>query len=330
VRLIEVAARARVSPSTASKALNGRDGMRPDTRDRVLRAAEELGFRPNAIARGLLSGTTCAVGLLTTDNFGRFSIPILLGAEKALSSGNMAVLLCNSQGEPAREERYLQALVDRRVDGLIVTGRRTEDRPPVRRLPIPVVYAFAPSSDPADCSVVVDQAGGARIAVRHLRDCGRHRIAHITGPRRHRAARSRAQAATRALARADLRLQGEVAYGEWSEMWGRRAAETLLASHPRIDGIFCGSDQVARGVVDALTAQGRRVPDDVAVVGFDNWPVMAEASRPPLTTVDMNVEHLGRVAATKLLAAIEGDEDPGLHRLACSLVVRESTAGETA
>ena len=185
VRIVDVARRAGVSPATASKAINGRDGVRHDTRERVLKVAREMGFRPNALARGLLAGTTSAVGLISSDSFGRFSIPLLIGVERALGSANMAALLCNSLDDPALERRYIENLVDRRVDGLIVTGRRTEARAPVDAIPIPVVYAFARSSDPADCSVVADEdGGGARSAIAHLLACGRTRIAHVTGPRR--------------------------------------------------------------------------------------------------------------------------------------------------
>jgi LacI family transcriptional regulator len=115
-------------------------------------------------------------------------------------------------------------------------------------------------------------------------------------------------------------------FGEWSEMWGRQAAGILLARECAFDAVFCGSDQIARGVADTLRASGRRVPDDVALVGFDNWDVMTLACRPPLTSLDMNLEGLGRVAADLLLDAINGRPAPGRHPRPCRLVVRESTA----
>jgi LacI family transcriptional regulator len=114
-------------------------------------------------------------------------------------------------------------------------------------------------------------------------------------------------------------------YGEWTEEWGRQATDVLLRSEADLDAIFCGNDQIARGVADALREAGRRVPDDVALVGFDNWEVMAASSRPPLTTVDMNLRELGRAAGEGLLAAIDGQPSAGLQLLPCSLVVRESS-----
>jgi LacI family transcriptional regulator len=136
----------------------------------------------------------------------------------------------------------------------------------------------------------------------------------------------RAKGARAALAAAGLELAGgEPLYGEWTEEWGRQATTALLRSVPGLDAIFCGNDQIARGAADAARDAGRAIPDEVALVGFDNWEVIAAACRPPLTTVDMNLRLLGRTAGERLLAAIEGHPSAGLEVLPCSLVVREST-----
>jgi LacI family transcriptional regulator len=321
----DVAELAGVSIGTVSKALNGRGSLRAETRHRVLSAAEQLGFQPNKAARTLTSGRTYTVGMITTDTIGRFSIPILMGAEDALGAGEMSVFLCDARDDPIREQYYLRTLLGRRVDGIIVTGRRTQARPPIAAdLPIPVVYAFISSADPRDCSVVPDEAGGARKAVDHLLAVGRSRIAHITGPERHHSATVRAEAARERLTESGLDLVGGPLFGEWSEAWGRQATKILLGTHD-VDAIFCGSDQIARGVADALTATGRHVPDDVALVGFDNWDVMALACQPPLTSIDMELEALGHTAADLLLATINGESAPGRHTRPCRLVVREST-----
>jgi LacI family transcriptional regulator len=323
----DVAALASVSAGTASKALNGRGSLRPETRQRVQEAAQRLGFQVNVVARSLNAGRTYTVGMITTDTIGRFSIPVMIGAEDALGAGRMSIFLCDGRDDPIREQYYLQTLLGRRVDGIIVTGRRTEARAPIGAdLPVPVVYAFISSTDEADCSVVVDEEGGARKAVEHLLAIGRRRLAHVTGPEHHHSARVRAAAAVESLAGAGLELVAPAMFGEWSEAWGRHAVGMVLANTAGLDAVFCGSDQIARGVVDALRAAGRRVPDDVALVGFDNWDVMALASQPPLTTVDMDLEGLGRAAAELLMAAINGDPAPGRHARPCRLIVRESTA----
>ncbi|MFG1811549.1 LacI family DNA-binding transcriptional regulator [Streptomyces sp. NPDC049040] len=325
--LSDVATLAGVSVGTASKAISGNGRMRPETRQRVLDAAQRLSFQPNEHARSLLAGRSWTVGLITTDGIGRFSTPVLLGAEDALGAGKISVLLCDTRGDAIREQHYMQTLLARRVDGIIVTGRRTDPRPPLAGLhQVPTVYALAPSTDPGDISVVSDDEGGARLAVEHLIHSGRTRIAHVTGPAHHAAARERARLTEDLLAQASLTLSGgKVLFGDWSEAWGRRAAHGVLRLAPQTDAFFCGNDQIARGVADTLREEGRRVPEDIAIVGYDNWDTMALASRPPLTTIDMDLTEIGRVAALRLLDAMDDESEPGVQTVPCRLVIREST-----
>ena len=323
----EVAALAGVSIGTASKALNGRGTLRPETRQRVREAADHLGFVANAAARSLQTGRTYTVGMITTDSIGRFSIPLMIGAEDALGAGQVSVFLCDARDDPIREQYYLRTLLSRQVDGIIVTGRRTQARPPVgAALPVPVVYAFISSTDPQDCSVVPDESDGARRAVEHLIATGRRRIAHVTGPEHHNSATVRAAATLQTLAAAGLEPAAPVLFGEWSEAWGRQAAGILLSSGADVDAVFCGSDQIARGVAEAVREAGRDIPGDVALVGFDNWDVMVDACRPALTSVDMDLEGIGRAAAELLLAAINGEPVHGKQARPCRLVPRASTA----
>jgi LacI family transcriptional regulator len=322
----DVAARAGVSIGTASKALNGQGKLRDETRDRVAAAARELGFAPNVLARGLLAGRTFTVGLITTDSFGRFSIPVMLGAEDALGAGRISVFMCDTRDEPARERQYLEMLLGRQVDGLIVTGRRIEPRPSIgSRLGIPVVYAMTQSLDSDEPAILPDDHGGGQLAARHFAAMGRRRLGHITGPERFLAARKRAAGFWEATRAADLEFQpSDVLYGEWSEQWGREAVQILLRNDPGVDAICCGSDQLARGVSDSLRALGRRIPDDIALIGFDNWEPMALGAQPPLASVDMCLEDVGRTAAEHLLSAIGGQPTHGAHVVPCRLVIRES------
>jgi LacI family transcriptional regulator len=323
----DVAALAGVAVGTASKALNGRGSLRADTVARVRRAAEQLDFHPNPAARSLHAGRTYTVGMITTDTIGRFSIPLLIGAEDTLGAGEMSVLLCDARDDPIREQHHLKVLLGRRVDGIIVTGRRAGTRPPLAATAgVPVVYAFLASSSTEDCSVVPDETGGARLAVDHLLTVGRRRVAVVTGPEHHHSARVRASAALDRLKSAGVDPVTPPLHGEWSEAWGRQAVGLLLARATELDALVCGSDQIARGAADALREAGRRVPQDVALVGFDNWDVIALASRPPLTSIDMDLEGLGRAAAELLLKAIEGNPSPGVHPHPAKLVIRNSTA----
>jgi LacI family transcriptional regulator len=328
VTVHDVAALAGVSIGTVSKALNGRGQLRPETRRRVVAAAEELGFHMNMLARNLQEGRTYTVGVLTTDSFGRFTIPVMLGAEDALGAGQISVLLCDGRGDSIREQHYLRILLARRVDGIIVTGRTYDPRPSLGAdLPVPVVYARARSDRAEDLTLMHDDAQGVGLAIAHLLATGRRQIAHISGPERHLATRERAAATKKALSEAGESLVlGEPLMGEWSERWGREAVAILLRTGEPFTGIFCGSDQIARGVADGLREAGRRVPEEVGIVGVDNWEVMAEGCRPPLTTVDLNLTELGHAAATKLLRAIEGHPlEQGIHLMPCRLVTRRST-----
>lgn len=327
VTLTDVARLAGVSVATASKALNGRDEVAPATRNRVLRAADQLAFQPNVLARGLISGRTGTVGLITDELGGRFSIPILLGVENALGNGRMSVLLCDARGDPIRRQHYVRTLLARQVDGFIVLGDSNDVRSSLTGdLPVPVVYVYGESSDPADLSLLADDEGGARLAAEHLVSLRRRRIGHITGPESYRAARDRVTALRAVLDEAGLELAGgKPLHGEWSQRWGRHAAGMLLAADPRVDAIFCGSDQVAAGVAQTLLDHGRRIPEDVAIVGYDNWEVFAADCRPPLTTVDLNLQQLGATAVEYLVAALDGERRSGVVRQPCRLVVREST-----
>lgn len=326
----DVATRAGVSIATVSKALNGSGRMTEATRARVLAAARELSFRPNALARGLQSRRSFTVGLLTDDVYGRFALPVMAGITEGLIDHGVSVFLCTVEDGSNRAEVHLDALLEKQVDGIVVAGRRVDRVLPVELsgLSVPVVHAMS-DGGPDRISLRPDEAQGATLAVAHLVAGGRRRIAHVTGPERFRVARERADAWAAALAAAGLAPPGPPLFGRWSEAWGHAAVATLWAgAGPAPDAVFCGNDQIARGVIDALRERGLRVPTDVAVVGFDNWEIVAAETRPPLSSVDMNLRALGREAGLALLAAIDGEEvSPGIRTLPCTLVVRESSGG---
>lgn len=333
VRIVDVATLAGVSPSTVSKALNNNGLLRDSTRERVREAAERLGFVPHAGARSLQGRRTYTVGLLSTDNAGRFSLPVVLGAENALLAGQISALLATARHDPVREQHHIRSLVSRRVDGIIVTGRTTEPRAPIEVL-APVVYAFAPSTDPHDASIVPDDADGMRQVVEHLRALGRRRLTYIGGREDQRSSWVRHEATVAAARERGIEVAGDPRFGEWSERWGRHAVDMLVGdgllgpdTAEPVDAIVFASDQIARGGTDRLRERGLRVPDDVAVTGYDDWQVMSLASRPPLTTVDMRLETLGQRAAEMLLAALEGEPFHGTDLLPPQLVSRESTLG---
>lgn len=327
-----VARAAGVSVSTASKGLNGKGRMRPETRERIVQTAREMNYRPNRNATSLTSGRTYTVGLLTRDGYGRFTPSLLGGVEDALSADTCSLLLCDARRDAVRERHYVDALVERRVDGLIVTGRATDPAPRVGRdLPFPVIYAYTTSSDEQDTSITVDDEHGGALAARQLARHGCRRIAHLTGPQRYLAVRDRINGARKALVEYGIELpDSHVLYGAFSEAAGYSAVPDLLDQFPDIDGIFCGSDQIARGAADALARMGRKVPDDIALVGFDNWTLLAASTRPGLTSIEMNLYQLGLEVGRTLLEAIPRTLEPGVRRLPCSIAVRASCPAETA
>ena len=323
----DVAHAAGVSVGTASKALNGQGRLRAETRERVIREAERLEFRPNDLIKSLLRGRSYTVGLVTTDYFGRFNMPVIAGIEDALGAAEILVFVCNVRDDPARERNVIASLIAKQVDGIIVMGRRTDPRPPISvgRSGTPVVYAFSRVTEGEALCLAPDDDQGACLATEHLIQLGRRRIVHITGPAQREAVQLRLAGTRRTVQDHGLDWSDERCLsGEWSEGWGYEAVGRLFDVYPNADGIVCGSDIIARGVLDGLRERGRRVPDDVAVIGFDNWEIVAEHTRPPLTTVDMNLQDMGHEAARRLLAKLEGDTARGTIRLPCSLIVRES------
>lgn len=328
VTLADVARAAGVSEGTASKALNGRRDVGAATRERVAEVAQQLGFAPNSLARGLSGGRTGTVGILTSDLEGRFVLPILMGAEDAFGAGQLSVLLCDARGDAVRERHHLKTLLARRIDGLIVVGHQNDPRPSLGTdLGVPVVYAYAVSEHPEDRSITLDNHAIGRSVAEHLIGLGRRRLLHITGPADHAAAVERAQGVREVVAASGAELLEPPSFGDWTARWGRGALGAALARvGGEVDGVVCGNDRIAFGVVDALQHRGLDVPRDVSVTGVDDWLPLSVDMRPALTTVDLGLQQLGRAAAETVFAHLEGRvSTPGVQRVAGRLVVRESS-----
>ena len=323
--LTEVARKANVSISTASKALTGKGHIAPATRRAVQLAAEELGYRKTTETKRKISSEL--IGLITTDYVGRFSLPLMTGAETTLGASNHAALLMSSHGKPSLEQRHIDLIASYGVAGLIVAGDTANPRNP---LPdsvtqgLPIVYTYDPSIDPNDCSVVCDNVGAGRQAIEYLISAGKRHIAIVSGADAFLASRERRQGALDT-----FRMYGmqplAVLSDRWSEEWGNCAANWLVSHHPDLDAVYCLSDEIARGMCRGLVARGKSVPQDVAVVGHDNWDVFSMSAHPMLTTFDNNITLLGKKAARLLLDALKGKPHHGVHTVECSLIVRESS-----
>jgi LacI family transcriptional regulator len=267
------------------------------------------------------------IGVLTSDIYGRFSLPLLTGIEKAFGARPVSAVLC-ATSDQTKEPMHLQTLLERKVDGIVVSARREDPRPPLDlgQAYLPVVYAHTQVTDPQALCVLPDDAQGARLAIEHLLHIGRRQFAHITGPNYFQAVRLREHAMRQVLEEHAITFSEQRALsGPWQESWGYAAAQYLIKQDPSIDALFCGSDQLARGAVEAFRELGVRVPDDVAIVGFDNWEPIACATRPALTTIDMNLETVGHYVGQCLLDLLAGKLLSGTVRLPCNLIVRESS-----
>ncbi|MBV9228980.1 MAG: LacI family DNA-binding transcriptional regulator [Chloroflexi bacterium] len=327
VTLQDVARAAGVTLGTASKAINGRGKLSLETRERVRSEARRLGFRFRELEQNVPVSRRAMIGVLTSDIYGRFSLPLLMGIEKAFGSRPVSAVLC-ATSDQTHEQEHLQMLLERQVDGIVVSARREDPRPPIDlgAASVPVIYAHTQVTDPHALCVLPDDAQGASLAVEHLIHSGRRHLAHITGPGYFEAVRLREGAMRRVMAEHALSLSEQrVLSGPWQESWGYTAAQYLIKQDPSIDALFCGSDQLARGAVEALHEMGVRIPDDVAVIGFDNWEPIACATRPALTTVDMNLEAVGHYVGQCLLDLLAGKLLSGIVRLPCTLVIRESS-----
>lgn len=330
VTLRDVASLAGVSPSTASKALNDRPGqVSAATRERVREVADRLGFTPNVLAQSMHSRRTGTVGLITDDLEGRFSLPILMGAEDAFGAHRTSVFLCDGRGDPIRESHHLKALIGRDVDGLIVVGARPDARASLsHQVPVPVVYAYAPSQNPNDLSVVTDNVQAGKLVGDHLVALGRRHIVHIAGDATYSAAQERHRGVVEALRAHDLSLASPTMFGSWTETWGRAATRSLLEGSADVDAIIAGSDRIARGVLEAAQQRGLRIPEDIAVASFDNWEPLVSGAQPPLTSVDFGFKLIGRRAAQLLSQALDGPPPAHLvETVGPRLVIRESSAG---
>jgi LacI family transcriptional regulator len=322
-RLSDVAEAAGVSPSTVSRALSGSGRMSATTRMRVVEAAERLRFRPDALAQFFATGRSRTVGVMTHKAHATFTMPVLVGATAALGAKENAVLLSDGL---TRED--VERFRGRRVDSLLVIGDGLGEhiRSVTADFSVPVAYAFGVSDDPRDVSFISDGVMAGRLAAQHLLDIGRTKVAHVTA-QGDRAADERVAGLQGVLDAAGLPLVGGAPVrGTWHRAWGVEAGRRLLADRVDVDAVFCGNDQIAGGLLEVLRDAGVRVPDDVAVVGVDNWPDTGSVDgERRLTSVDPLLGSLGRAAAEHLLSPDPAGAVPGVRSLPCELVVGDST-----
>ncbi len=328
VTIRDVAQLAGVSPATVSKVLNGTSYVSAETRTRVQAAIDKLQFRPNTIARSLKKSRTHTIGLITDDLEGVFTMSMMRGIEETTSGQGFSVFLCNSYGEMSREKAHLDVLLAKQVEGVILlSGYRVRERgAPAQPLNgIPVIYLYQYTRDVDTPCVLPDDVGGGRLGTQHLINAGRRHIGFINGPAHYEAAHLRHQGYKAALEAAGLPYDPAlVRVGKWHEQSGYRLTHELMCLPHPPDALFCASDSLAVGALDALHELGLKVPQNVAVVGFDNRH-FSQYQRPPLTTVALPLVEMGKLAGELLLSAIlENHSENRIHHIPCELVQRQS------
>ncbi|WBB74259.1 LacI family DNA-binding transcriptional regulator [Micromonospora sp. WMMD1128] len=323
-----VARRAGVSRATVSRVVNGSTTVAEPIQQAVRRAVEELGYVPNLAARSLVTQRTDSVALVLPEAATRvFSddqvFPgIIRGAAQELEAADKQLVLMLA-GSPAGHERVERYTTGRHVDGVLFASLHGEDPLPGRlaRLGIPVVCSGRPL-DGADVPYVdVDHTGGVTTAVEHLIAAGRRRVATIAGPQDMVAGIERLLGYRAAVTAAGL--PELVAYGDFTRESGTAAMRELLAADPTLDAVFAASDLMAHAALRALREAGRRVPDDVAVIGFDDIETAAY-TEPPLTTVRQPIVELGRAMTRQLLRIAAGEEVEQALLLPTQLILRDS------
>jgi LacI family transcriptional regulator len=321
----DVARRAGVSLGTASRAINGNPAVSPQLRDRVLAAAAELDYRPNALARALRSSRTHSLGLIVPDVTNPFFGELAKHVEQVAAGMGYTVMLANSNDDPRAEAEYIKVLVGRQVDGLlIVPSEQTRLLP--REAKVPLVVVDRPIRGYP--LVASDHRAGAVAAVQHLVSLGHRRIGCIAGPRHLSVARERYEG-YRSVAAPIYREHGfdfaaDTIVARFDYDCGYDAAVKLLARPHRPTAIFASSDQQAIGAMRAAADMDLKVPDDVSIIGFDAI-TLAKLVTPRLTTVAQPIAAIADIAVRAVLRMRQEDAKPERHRLPVLLQAANST-----
>jgi LacI family transcriptional regulator len=327
VSLRDVAARSGVSFQTASKVLNGRKGVvSAGTRERILRAAGELGYVPNAMARGLVRRASLTVGVLAED-FADLAVSQFVRAAQRVTVGQGHAALVSSVHADVDAAAAVRKLLEHRVDGILVAAPSLEDDPEVGKalrgtLPAVSINHIHGGGVP---TIGSNHSLTAALAIEHLASFGHRRIGTVTGPRQRRVVRSRMRGLRSALREARLTLPPRrIVEADWTHAGGYQGTLRLLDADPGVTAVYVHNDAMAVGALKALHERDRRVPADCSLVSCDDLSFAAFLV-PALTTVRVPFAETGELAATLLLRRIAGDPIDDRNLLPVELIVRDST-----
>lgn len=326
----DVAREANVSTATVSRVVSDNGyPVAAETRERVLSTVRRLGYQPNDLARSLLSERTHTVGVIVPDLSNPHHPGVVRGIEDVAAKNGYSVLFCNTEGRQDKLLYYLDIMAGKRVDGVILAGGGLDPNSAIRaleglRTKTVVIGRYSRSKFP---SVQSDNHSAGRLAAEHLIDLGHNRISIITGPKRSSASVDRLAGAVSALQAAGIDTDPAlVVEGDYLPMSGYRAAAELLVRKDPPTALIAANDRMAIGAMGAALDRGLRVPEDVAVAGYDDT-LLARYVRPTLTSIALPTRQMGATAMQSLLSLLGGEETALTSVLSVSLVVRQSTVG---
>ena len=328
ITIKDVARESGVNISTVSRALNGSYGVHPETREKVVAVAKRLHYQLNRVASSLVTGRSHTLALIVADIRNPFFAEVARGAEDAARASGCDLVLCNSDLSATKQMEYLDSLLEKRVDGILMNSVAEFTRPQQQRLEaagVPIVLLNQSALRRSFSTVSADNEAGGAMAAEYLLRLGHRKIAHLTGRRRHGNMTDRARGFVRAMEDSGQAPRVTVLYGQNSFAGGYALAQQLLKKAPDVTAIFAGNDLMSFGAVRAIIEAGRKVPDDISLIGFDNLE-FASVLYPPLTTIHQPKYEIGRAAAEILLRLGSDNGSSAVeHRvLGVELVERQS------
>jgi LacI family transcriptional regulator len=309
----EIAKEANVSTATVSMILNAKDKRISEaTRNRVLEISKNLNYIPNTLARSLVTRQTKTIGLIMPDIANPFFPEIARGAEDKASQSGYSIIYCNTDDNVEREDKYIDTLTEKMVDGIILahSADREDGLLGLKRCRVPIVLIDRDYDLPNVIGkVLIDNTEASNKGVQYLLDKGYQNIVYIAGPMNTQTAKDRLEGYKIALEERQIKYcDSNVKIGEYKSKWGEVAAKELIEEDKKFDAVFCGNDLIAMGVIKALKNSKLKIPEDVAVMGFDDI-YMASIIEPELTTIKQPNYEMGFSAVELLINAIES-KDP--------------------
>lgn len=325
----DVSKLAGVSVATVSRFLNQSGYVSKEAEQAIIAATKKLNYKPNNIARSLAGKKTATIALMVPDILNPFFPEIARATEDTANQFGYTVMLCNTDNDPTKEKQYIETLINKQIDGIIISSYTIEPEQilELQKQSIPVVLIDKAFPHHPIVSIHSDNRKGGRIAAQHLLDQGCKKIAHICGPIHISTVRERTIGYEEVCGKMDWFTPSFISYSDFTVKGGYDAMMELYEKHPHLDGVFAGNDLMAAGALKALKRLGVSVPEQVKVIGFDG--IKMDMVHPELSTISQPIYLIGKSAMEYLMQLIKGESlDNKLHEFDVELIQKESTIGK--